>query len=617
MRRGTWILALSSAMALQTAGAFAADPSPSATRRPGVTTRTERFPATPASAAPTTGPSGSKNYYEELFGETPPLTPSTKPSRGPAIGPMSETKRPASAPPTKAIPLDDKAKDFPAEGATGRVQQAGYEKGSAADKTYIQQVSVNKDGSPNKPAPAVSMIGSPSAGAPMVTVEWAKKTDINVGQECQIELVVKNTGTVPATNVNVDATFPNSVRLTSVEPKPAQAAEKLSWTFDVLAPNAERRLAIKLIPSRRGDLGTSAEVRFTGQSANLFKVEEPLLKVAIKGPSEVLLGDPASQLITITNPGTGIAHDVKLEARLSDGLEHPKGERIEIEVGSINPGDSQHVRLGLSAIKGGTHTLTVAATSLSDASATAVWKVNVIAPSLKIAADGPGLRYKGRNAKYTLTVTNDGSVPNNNVRVTQAVPEGFQFVSADRGGKYDASQRTVQWFLGRIDAGQVQNMSCELTAVALGDFKHQIIVGSDAGVRAETMAETRVDGTASLSTEIVDLADPIEVGSETAWEVRVRNDGSKAATNIAIACELPMGVDLMHAKGATTAIADNRSVIFKPLAQLAPGQQAVFRIHVRGTTEGSHRLRARITSDSLEESITLEEATKFYSDAKK
>lgn len=613
MRRGTWILALSGAMALQTAGAFAADPSPSAPRRPGTTTRTERFPAKPASPSPTSG----KNYYEELFGEAPPLTASPSSNRGPAISPAPESKRPASAPPSKQIPLDDKFQDFPAETNLERVIQTGYEKGSSADRSFIQQVSVNNEGTPNKPTPVVSTVGALPAAAPMVTVEWAKKTDINVGQESEIELVVKNSGTVPATNVTVDATFPNSVRLTSVEPKPAQAADKLSWTFDVLAPKAERRLLVKLIPSRRGDLGTSAEVRYTAQSANLFKVEEPLLKVAIKGPAEVLLGDPASQLITITNPGTGVAHDVKLEARLSEGLEHPKGERLEIEVGSINPGDSQHVRLGLSAIKGGAHTLTVAATSASDASATTAWKVNVIAPSLKIAADGPALRYKGRNAKYTVTVTNDGSVANNNVRVTQAVPDGFQFVSADRGGKFDPSQRTVQWFLGRMDAGQVQHMSCELTAVALGNFKHQIIVGSDAGVRAETMTETRVDGTASLATEIVDLADPIEVGAETAWEVRVRNDGSKAASNIAIACELPEGVSLMHAKGATSATADNRSVVFKPLASLAPGQQAVFRIHVRGTVEGSHRLRARITSDSLEESVTLEEATKFYSDAKK
>lgn len=606
MRRGTWILALSGVMALHAAGAKAAEP----VRRPaGTVTRTERFPT--SSSAPATNAGSGKNYYEELFGEEPLASP--KSGRLPSVEQSTTAKRPASAPPTKQIPLDDKIQAFPGESDSGRVQQTGYEKGT--DRSFIQQVSGSKDGASNRPASAA--VVTATAGAPQVTVEWVKKSDINVGQECQIELVVKNSGLAPATNVEVEAAFPSSVRLTSVEPKPAQAADKLSWNFDALAPNAERRLSIKLIPSRRGDLGTSAEVRFSGQSGHLFKVEEPLLKVAIKGPSEVLLGDPASQLITITNPGTGVAHDVKLEARLSDGLEHPKGERLEIQVGSINPGDSQHVRLGLSAIKGGPQTLTVAASSLSDASATAAWKVNVIAPSLKIAADGPALRYKGRNAKYTIAVNNDGSVANNNVRVTHTVPEGFQFVSADRGGKYDASQRTVQWFLGRLDAGQEQHLSCELTAVALGDFKHNIIVGSDAGVRAECVAETRVDGTASLTTEIVDLADPIEVGSETAWEVRVRNDGSKAASNIAVACELPGGVDLISAKGATTAIADNRSVVFKPLGQLAPGQQAVFRIHVRGTAEGTHRLRARITSDSLEESLTLEEATKFYSDAKK
>jgi uncharacterized membrane protein len=174
----------------------------------------------------------------------------------------------------------------------------------------------------------------------------------------------------------------------------------------------------------------------------------------------------------------------------------------------------------------------------------------------------------------------------------------------------------VQWFLGRMEGGQTSQVSCELTAAALGEFGHQVVVISDSGVRSESKTSTTVKGTASIATEIVDLNDPVEVGAETAWEVRIRNDGSKAATNIALICELPEGVELLTARGPTQAVAEKKVVIFKALPQLAPGQQATFRVQVKGTAEGTQRLRAKVTSDSLDEPLLMEEATKFYADTK-
>jgi len=618
MRRGTWILAMSGAMALNAGGAFAAEPDTDpAFAQVGVPTRYSRS-ATPPKP-PTT--SSTKNFYDELFGDDPlaaELPAAETPSKGTPPQTPVTTTRPASAPPTKRIPLDDPSKTPAPE--SDRVMHAAHSQAPGQpNQSFIQPVRATGTESASKATPRAA---SPRAGdqthsTPSVIVDWVKQSDINVGQECQIDLVARNTGNAPASQVTLEATFPSSVRLTSAEPKPTASGDKLTWTFDSLPVGGEKRIAIKLIPSRRGDLGTSAEVRFSSQSGTVFKVEEPLLKIAVKGPREVLLGDPASQLITVSNPGTGTANNVKLEAVLSEGLEHPRGNRLTIEIGSISPGDSQTVRIGLSAVKGGEQSMQIAATSSSEASSVAVEKIQVIAPSLKVAVDGPGLRYKGRSATYVTSVTNDGTVANNNVRVTQHLPEGFQFVSADRGGKYDAAQRTIHWFLGRMEGGQTSQVSCELVANSLGDFGHQVVVVSDAGVRSEAKTDTTVKGVASLGTEIVDLDDPVEVGAETAWEVRVRNDGSKAATNIALICELPDEVELLSARGPTQAVAENRQVIYKALPQLAPGQQAIFRVHVKGAVEGTHRLRAKVTSDALEEPLLMEEATKFYADTKK
>jgi uncharacterized repeat protein (TIGR01451 family) len=602
-----------------------------------------------------------RNYYQELFkagevGEHKPVEPEKKPA---ARKPATQAKAPAKPAPNRlakkpnAEPAAKKAGKAPAlaenETAeewphvdTARVIKADLDSEDADhEKGKIQQVRVETrprvsripvpplrqqprtarvasslNAAQQEPAPAAAASG-PHASA--VSLEWVKKSDFNVGQECAVELVVKNTGSSPAEHVSVEAHFHAPIRLVSAKPQPIENQEHLTWELGTLAPGSEHRIALKLIPSRRGELGLQAHVRLTGSAKSTFRVEEPLLKVAVTGPADVTLGDSATQMVTVSYPGTGAAQDVKIFAKLSSGLEHARGGReTEMEVGTIMPGESRTIRLPLTCVKGGEQSVSVTATTPnSEASNVATTSIQVLSPSLAIAADGPALRYKGRNAKYTVKVANDGSVANNNVRVTQAITAGFQFVSADHGGKYDAALNTVSWFLGRMDAAQEIEVSCELTPVALGDFAQKISVASDAGAHAEDEIETKVDGAASLTMEIVDLDDPVEVGVETAYEIRVKNGGSKAAHNVSLHCELPSGVQLISAKGATDAAAEKHVLKFKPLSQLAPGQESVFKVHVKGLSDGNQRVKARLSSDSLAEPLLQEEQTKFYSDTRR
>jgi hypothetical protein len=80
---------------------------------------------------------------------------------------------------------------------------------------------------------------------------------------------------------------------------------------------------------------------------------------------------------------------------------------------------------------------------------------------------------------------------------------------------------------------------------------------------------------------------------------------------------LPHGVQLINAKGATEPVAEKHLLKFKPLSQLAPGQESVFKVHVKGLSEGNQRIKARLSSDSLPEPLVQEEQTKFYSDTRR
>src|SRR5262249_27522864 len=189
-------------------------------------------------------------------------------------------------------------------------------------------------------------------------------------------------------------------------------------------------------------------------------------------------------------------------------------------------------------------------------------------PKLSIEIAGPGKRYVGRHAQYAITVTNDGLASTDNVRITELIPEGFEFVKADKNGKHDSSSGSVTWFVGRLEAGQSAQVAVDLSARPIGEFLHPVQASGENGAIASAKTATRVDGTAAVDMEVADLDDPGEVGTQTAYEIRVRNDDSIAAQNIRIAGELPAGVELIDAKGPTDGIAEKGVLHFKPIAQL-------------------------------------------------
>ncbi|QDT63045.1 DUF11 domain-containing protein [Calycomorphotria hydatis] len=458
---------------------------------------------------------------------------------------------------------------------------------------------------------AAAYTGRQSSG---LTLEWTPRGEINVGQECQLDLIVTNTGETAAKECEIDAYFPATVRLLSTDPTATDNGDHITWKLGSLDAGKKQIISTTLMPSARGDLNVAAFVRTLNTAGAEFTVREPLLVVDVSGPDRVVIGDPATHTIKVNNPGTGTAKDVLVEAIIPEGLEHAKGKRLSMNIGSLSPGETRVIRLALAAIQGGSQAVSVTATAGGLLKQVAQNETFVVAPSLRLEIDGPGLRYVGREATYTLNITNDGPTANNNVRVSHKIPEGFEFVSADQSGRFDKGSRLATWFVGRLNPGESKQLHCNLEASKLGDFVHHAGAISEHGARAETSFATSIDGTASLVLEIFDLDDPVEVGVETAYEVRLKNEGTKASNNVDVSCKLPPGVTLIDTKAPTQFRVEGSVIFFKPLETLAPGKTASYVIRVKGEAEGNHRFRARLASDSVTEPLIFEELTKFYRD---
>lgn len=444
--------------------------------------------------------------------------------------------------------------------------------------------------------------------SPGVTVQWVRRGEFNVGQECDIDLVVQNTSKSSVRSVMTEASIPEGLELVEAKPSAMEGSETPTWTFGELKPGETRTVAMKVIPRQRGDVRLDAFVRMTGFSSSEFSVQEPLISVEVSGPEAVEVGQQAGYVVKVSNPGTGLANNVVIQAAIPEGLEHRSGSILSIDIGTLNAGESRQAKLSLTAVKGGVQDVAVRAIASGDLTDETTATVTVAEPQLKIAISGPEEQLAGRTSNYTMSVSNAGGVPSENVRAKYRIPEGFEFVSANRGGKYSKTDHSIEWFVGTLQPDGSSDFSLTLRATEPGELLHQAGVISEHGQVTMCDYSTVVEGMAALDLKIVSSNKDLSRGDDVTWEVRIRNTGSREASNVGMSCELPSGIQLVDAEGPSEHIAENGVMVFRSLPAIAPDEEVVYSIRATCLREGNHRLRLRVASESISEPLIGEES---------
>jgi uncharacterized repeat protein (TIGR01451 family) len=347
-----------------------------------------------------------------------------------------------------------------------------------------------------------------------------------------------------------------------------------------------------------------------------LQIREPLLAVKMRVPEKAVAGDKINVLFAVANPGDGVAEGVKVKAILPDGLECARGRVVDIDIGNLEPKETQTLQLPCTARTSGAQKCTLVASGDGNLSATDQGTTEVLEARLDLALHGPKLRFIDRHAAYQLIVSNPGSAAAPNVVLNEVVPAGFQFHSATAGGRWDQATKTVSWQLGDLLPGQSREVTMDLVAASAGDHRLQAHATSSRGSRTEAAAITRVEGSSNLVIDLVDVDDPVEVGGETAYEIRVANHGTKTETNVELVCTLP---DQEELKGAKSIAGihhrlEGRDVIFDPVPRLAPRADVIYRVLVRGTQAGDAHFRVRVRADGMSEPALRQENTRFYND---
>lgn len=524
-------------------------------------------------------------------------------------------------------PIDDPA-DYQAPVIRNgpRDTDAGREPARASDPLEIPDLPASApDPAPATPKPAGpapkpaaepenARAGEPAAHQePSVRLEWLGPASVKAGSPAEYSVVARNTAKIPLHLVTVQVRVPAGARVAGTEPKAEGTASALLWELGTLSPGQQKTIKLRLVPPK-GEMLCQAWVTFTGASALRVQAREPRLDVALRAPATAVVGDPVGLVLAVSNPGDHPTDGVKVTVRLGAGLEPVGGAKDVIDIGTVGAGETREVKVPCVAKAAGPQRCEATAEGEAGLKAAAAATVAVTQAKLNLEVTGPKLRYLDRKAVYLVKLTNPGDAPAGQATVSHVVPSGFKFVAADAGGKYDPASRTVRWAVGDVGPGESKELKCQLTAAEIGNFNHVMTAAATRGAKVEKAVITRVEGLAAIAMEMKDTADPLEVGTDTTYEIRIANTGSKDETDVKLVCSIPPQMKFKSADGPGRFQVVEGEVTFEPLKRLPASREVVYKVTVTAQQKGDARFKATLTAGNLTEPVIQQESTRVYAD---
>ena len=453
--------------------------------------------------------------------------------------------------------------------------------------------------------------------APALTVEKLSPREIQVQQPAEFQIVVRNVGRVPAEDVTVFDQIPAGTEFLNASPEPTNltADRKIIWNIGALRPGQEKRIKLQLRPTQPGEIGSVAHVTFATQASMRTLVTKPVLEITHRTNPKVLVGDDVIFDVIVTNKGDGAAKDVVIQEDVPKQLEYQDGYReLEYEIGTLMPGQSKRVQLGLKAAEIGRTKNLMFASAAGGLRAQHEIDLEVIAPNLVTSSRGPTRRFLQREVTHQFSVANKGTAKATNVDLVARLPAGLRFVRADNQGRYDANSHAVYWSLAELglDVDAAVELVCVPVDTGNQDIKFE--AAADLNQRSATEQKLSVEHLVDVFFDIDDVVDPIEIGTDTSYRIRVVNQGTKPATNVQLQIDFPNGLTPTAVEGNLQNQIQGQRIAFAPIASLNSGEQLQLVVRARGQAAGDHRVVVNMQADGRQTPVSKEETTRVYAD---
>jgi len=447
----------------------------------------------------------------------------------------------------------------------------------------------------------------------IVQLDKIMPNEVGLNRAFNYTIKLTNLTETNLTDIVITEHLPDNFKYTNANPSARQVDKKLIWDIPTLGPKGRQQFTVSGMATYTEPLKHSTTVITPVIPAvAVIEVIQPELKLAKTAPAEVLLCDLIPVRFVVRNSGTGSIQNVKITENLPAGLRTTDGKgQLVFDAGTLGAGQSRQFTTELRATQTGTYISSAVASSTSGLrveSATTTTSVGM--PVLTISKTGPDRLYIGRPAAYEITIRNNSDVSAKTTILEDTIPSGVTGVEATAGAKLSGSK--LVWEFGTLEPNSSKNVRVNYTPIKAGTLVNTATATAYCAEAATSTMRTTVTGIPALSLEVVDIEDPVRVGTRATYVIRVENQGSATATNIRIACLLENNVQYVSSAGATAGSKEGQTIRFFPLGSLAPKSKAAWRVVVEAVRPGDVRFKAIMNADQLSRPVEESESTHIY-----
>lgn len=304
----------------------------------------------------------------------------------------------------------------------------------------------------------------------------------------QLTYVVTNSGSGACDNV--------VVRDTLAEGLTVNGSRNVSFNAGALAAGQSKEFKVNAKASRSGRFSSPASATSgCGADANASPattvVSQPKLAIAAECTDRVFLGRNVTFTWNVTNSGDAACDNTTISAPVPAGSSFVSatgggtlnGNTVVWNAGTISASGGKRT-VSMTVSPAGVGTLRAAATAdcvcAEQVADTCETKVEGIPAILLEVVDNPDPIRVGDSVTYTITVTNQGSATDNNIRVVCEIPGEQTFVSANGSTSGSASGRRVTFApLPSLAAKAQAVWRVTVSANAAGNIRFKTTMTSD------------------------------------------------------------------------------------------------------------------------------------------
>ncbi|HQO64988.1 MAG TPA: CARDB domain-containing protein, partial [Syntrophorhabdus sp.] len=452
--------------------------------------------------------------------------------------------------------------------------------------------------------------GNASTSVLRLTKTYPRVVKLNDPFECTLK--VENLTNLSLKDVSVSEVVPTGFLLDKADPNYSnKVGQDVTWDLGTMSPSEIRTIVVSGKASSKDALPCCTSAKYDVPSlCSSTSVVQPAISVDLDAASSVTVCEQIPLTITVKNTGDSSLRDVDIDVDLPDGVTSSGKSMVTMRLASLGAGESKEYKTNVQPQKTGVFSFKASAEAegVSDESDSKTTVVDQ--PKLTVTASSSRNEiYVGRAVDFTVKVNNSSTKVAESTVVKADVSGNARVASASDNGSTFGSG--VTWRLGALQGNASKDLSFSVTGTGAGTVEAKVEANAICADPVMAKANADIKGIPALLLEVIDVADPVEVGAEETYIITVTNQGSAAANNIKIVATLD-GMSYVSDSGMTQGSAAGETITFSPVSSLRAGQVAEWKLKAKGTKAGDLRFKVVMTSDELTTPVQETESTYVY-----